>query len=1213
VAARARIRFSTSGAGKVTGAFNKVGGAAGSAGGRVGKFGTSAGGAFYKIMRNVGRITMFSAGVQKMGKSASESKRDIKGFADGSVTALSGLSKKFSELRRQYYFFKFAGQKLAAPVTWAMGEKKPKGKSEKVRRTKDGDLFRSIHTQEERNARRKAAIERRLIVETARLKADLEKKAFREAVKARTKLLSRKYNLPKKEKIIYRKFDPSSMAEAIEHKRRALLSKKFEADSAERKRRALLSKKFLRPDIPRAKVPKPDIPGVKAPKQDIKGVEKATSVWGRFLNMLSGGGRALSSVAKKIFNLKNALTVLVAAFVAVSVAGGAAFVYIGYKTAQFAKRMVVDFMSIREAFRSYEISLGGIIKNTYALGKMMKFATKYAAEYPAMFEEVLDTFRSLAALPALKPMFRRADEKDLKNIMNIIQGFATLDPIQGVKGAGIALREALSGDMRSIRRRFEISAHAIAEAGGYTLNEITKDSQKALKAFGEFVKLNVPAKSMADAAMNIGIQIGNLRDQYRSFVNDMMKSTGAYWEVVTAISSLNDWLTKVFASPIVKEWAMDAGKHMRAFVATLKTILSEVDWTKYLKEGDLLGGVVEAAKRISIVLRTIIEEWKSPFLTFVSKIAKVLMEGLPPIIKDVVKTLGALFYEGMVAAGKASGKAFMGGLLSTLVKGVLPRGLPEAMSEGWGKRRKAKKEAKGDKGITDKFKDLGARAKGIFDYELGRDKKEIVTPELSLKEHKYHLESLKQQLLAYKMIGTSKKDLKGITNSLAEAEKNLTRARALEEWRKTGGKEQEEAQKQMEGYDKAILKAAKSGKKVDLGIYIKKFDLQEKLDALAEMYDKTVDQKNAWTDLVSMVKAAPDSLKDWLDKYKMAKKDAGALLLVVKKLQEVAEGKVPDIKREDYIELLKKRIELTEEATKKEKKYKKELAKIPRNIAKNLANLAGGIQSTILSFASKLQGAFIGIAKYGGEEAAPPPDLTGIPTKRKTKQDRYEELRQKSIKARSEGREWDFRRMVMEKIGDVSMVPKGMFGMGRAGMTYREGLGAGEGKKVPPYISYILQGIQKAVVERKGAGEFPGGRKALAEMRMALLEKAVPFTKHRSEERAGLYAKMAGAQTDLMKATMETVRADIKMQQDQLKELRNNVANTKMALSKSDTVARWLENIASGIRGSLSSNRIPQTSTIPSAQIGNSKITQSNPKTVTFEQGGYIWEAMAAG
>jgi hypothetical protein len=573
--ARARVRFSTSGANKVTGAFGSVGMAAGGAQGRVGKFGTGIGGVFYKVMRNVGRLTMFSAGVQKMGKSATGAKRSIEGMADGSITALSGMSKKFAELRRQFHFFGFAAQKIASPFKRLFG-----------------------------------------ISDAKKTKAPTKDTSERQASRSNA--------------ILYRKYTST-------------------AEDAARKRKEILSRKYITGEGP-----------------STVGIAASTTAWQKFLAVLTSGGGKISSIAAKILNLRNAVKVLVASLVILSVAGGIAFVAIGYQTAKFAKRAVTDFMSIREAFRQYEISLGGIIKNTYAMGKIMKFATKYASEYPAMFEEVVDTFRGLAALPALKPMFRRADTQDLKKVMDIIQGFATLDPIQGVKGAGIALREALSGDMRSIRRRFEISAHAIAAAGGYAMEEITQDSEKALKAFHAFIKLNVPAKSMADAAMTIGIQVGNLKDKYRSFVNDIMKSTGAYFSVVTALNALNDWLTKVFASPVIKQWATAAGKHIRAFVETLKAVLSSVDWDKYLKSGDLLGGVVESIQKVTLFLKTIVGQWIAPFLVFVRKVAVVLWEGLVPVVKESVKMMGKLFLVGMVETGKMAAIGFAHGFMRKL-------------------------------------------------------------------------------------------------------------------------------------------------------------------------------------------------------------------------------------------------------------------------------------------------------------------------------------------------------------------------------------------------------------------------------------------------------------------------------------------------------------------------------------------------------------------
>jgi hypothetical protein len=145
--------------------------AAGGAQGKVGRFGTGIGGVFYKIMRNVGRLTMFSAGMQKMGKSATGAKRNIEGMADGSITALSGMSKKFAELRRQFHFFGFAAQKIASPfkklfgVRDAKAIKAPaKGASEQQASRSNALLYRKYtSTAEDAARKRKEILSRKFI------------------------------------------------------------------------------------------------------------------------------------------------------------------------------------------------------------------------------------------------------------------------------------------------------------------------------------------------------------------------------------------------------------------------------------------------------------------------------------------------------------------------------------------------------------------------------------------------------------------------------------------------------------------------------------------------------------------------------------------------------------------------------------------------------------------------------------------------------------------------------------------------------------------------------------------------------------------------------------------------------------------------------------------------------------------------------------------
>lgn len=1153
MAAKARVQFSTSGASSITGAFSKVGRSATGAGGKVGKFGSGIGSVFYKVMRNVGRMTMFSAGMQRIGKSAQSARLDLKGFSDGTVTALSAVSKKFAELRRQYHFFKFAGEKLAAPFKWASG----KGKAPPTK-----------------------------------------------APKKQTK----------EDEILYRKFT----------------------------------------------------------SKEPPGAGKAASSWNKFFMVLRGGEGAFSRITKKIFNLKNVLKVLVVALTAVSVAGGVAFVAIGYQTAKFAKRVIFDFMNIREAFRQYEISLGGIIKNTHALGKVMNFATKYAAEYPAMFEEVLDTFRSLAALPALKPMFQKADEQDLKRLMDIVQGLATLDPLQGVRGAGIALREALSGDMRSVRRRFEIPAKAIADAGGYALEEITQDSEKALKAFHAFIQLNVPAKSMADAAMNIAIQVGNLHDKYRSFTNTMMKSTGAYWEVVTALSSINDWLTKVFASTGVKEWAARIGGSIRALVATLKGTMSDIDWSGYIDSGKIVEGLTEAAVKIAVFFRAMAEKFSAPFLVAVTKISKILWSGLMPVIGTLVKAMANVFWEGMKAAGKASMDSFASGLASgavftsiasfiynamvtigkaagtafmsafvgamTLTGSLLSapasffEGLGETASKKWGPDDTV---TVGLKSLADvlqtasdywgKAPDLGEalsidgsklssdanKAKedldklknsiiDLYDVEVRKISPEVVTPETPIKQQEWKVRDLKTQLKASEQIGDSLARQKSIINALERAEKGLARARALKVWEADYAGDRAAAVEQMKEYEAAVLSASKAGKDLGIDFYVEKGNLQVVLDNFDDLYGKVVDQKDAFKDLQSAIRSALGSMDGWTEKYKIAKKGAGSLLIVVQKLQDMISGKTP-IKSDVLLALLKKRTELTDKNIAKEKQYRKEIINTAKAIAQSLIGLASRLQSSILSFTDTLKDAFLGIPKYedGGAQV---PDTSRYDRDRVGKirevgeQGPYDYGGSEVGKVREVGAQEikdigslgaAFGQKVLDKIKDIMMIPADMFGMGRAAMTYGEGYGQdalGQEGGIPAYIKYMLDGIRQAMAGG-GISDAAAGRQALAEMRMGLLERALPHTAPGSEERAEIYAKMAGAQADIMKATLDAALEEIKMQKDQLAAAQETATNTSLALTKSDEVIQAIQKINIQAAPSMGS---------PSA-IGNEGLSDLNP------------------
>jgi hypothetical protein len=517
----------------------------------------------------------------------------------------------------------------------------------------------------------------------------------------------------------------------------------------------------------------------------------------------------------------------------------------------------------------------------------------------------------------------------------------------------------------------------------------------------------------------------------------------------------------------------------------------------------------------------------------------------------------------------------------------------------YGKKKKGLSISAGAEWDEGGFK---SKIRKAYQDSMAENKPEVVTPDVPIEDQELHIKHLQREIAAAEKVGASKKRQKALTNTLEEAEKKLAGAIRIRNWEAKQGIERGETLKQHAALEAAELKAAKAGKILTAEHYEQKEALRQALEEYTKQYGAVVEQKFAVGDLISMLKSAPDSLKAWIEQYKIGKKDAGALLLVVKKLNDIASGKVK-AKPADFLALLKKRIQLTDDNIKKEKEYQKQLAQIPKNIAQSLTQLAGGLQSSILSFVDKLSGAFIGIGKWAGAEAEP--EAKPIPTSgrikgrtarkaaRKAAEDR---VRQKLVEKEKErvanikaGRESAFRQRVIRKIGKGIMVPENIFGMGRKGMTYQAGLGRGAGDKVPPYITYMLKGIEKATVTKEGPAEFAQGRKAMAEMRMALLEKAIPFTPYRSEERAEIYAKMAGAQTDIMKGTMDAAMADVQMQENQLTELKENRKNTGLAVDLSKEVIHMLDLLVKA------GKRTP-TIKVGTADIAG-KTSEANPST----------------
>ena len=324
------------------------------------------------------------------------------------------------------------------------------------------------------------------------------------------------------------------------------------------------------------------------------------------------------------------------------IAGGIAVVAgiaAGAATAAFTS-WAMSVLKTTESFRMLEISLYGATKSWEAVGTASAFAKQYAAEYPAMYGDVMKALQSFAYIPALKPMIKEGDVSAMKEMMHIVQGLMTMRPEQGVGGAIMALREALAGNWRSLMYRFDVPIASIAASAGMTMEQMKQSPEQAIKALKSFINEFVGAETMAMMAKNLGIQVGNLRDKYEMWL-DVLGKTGVYAKVVDYLVKLNDWMDALMKSEKMQNWTKQINTALEAVVDGIVEVFTKgIDWENITDFASLMKALSKVADNAAEALGKLWDNIKEPIFAGLKAAFKFAADAIKPVVKEVFFPIG---------------------------------------------------------------------------------------------------------------------------------------------------------------------------------------------------------------------------------------------------------------------------------------------------------------------------------------------------------------------------------------------------------------------------------------------------------------------------------------------------------------------------------------------------------------------------------------------
>lgn len=263
----------------------------------------------------------------------------------------------------------------------------------------------------------------------------------------------------------------------------------------------------------------------------------------------------------------------------------------------------------------YQLQMKGALGTHRIAKRIVGWAMEYAKKAPTTFEAIMEALTGFARISGIKPMLMDMENlnENLSGLMQIAVGLQAIDPMQGMMGALFALREALTGNMRSLRMRFEIMPAAIAATIGKSVDVIKKSPELFLKAMRKYVLEEVGEKTMFELSQMLDVQADNIFDSLKQIATNIGESgflqavTSTVMAVANATAELQQRMMRLGTAKRIGE----------ALTATWKAMVNAAKGATEWVVEKFLGRSVDLSKDLSIAVTEIAE-------VFSDKIPKAL-------------------------------------------------------------------------------------------------------------------------------------------------------------------------------------------------------------------------------------------------------------------------------------------------------------------------------------------------------------------------------------------------------------------------------------------------------------------------------------------------------------------------------------------------------------------------------------------------------------
>jgi hypothetical protein len=203
----------------------------------------------------------------------------------------------------------------------------------------------------------------------------------------------------------------------------------------------------------------------------------------------------------------------------------------------YASKQVFDFganiVKTTEEVRGYNIALYGMMNTHSGVNDMMRVAEKVTKDMPIGFKTIQESIKGLVLIGQVRDMLKNTQdiEKVMGSLFKIVVGLSQIQPEWGAKGAIFSLRNALTGDLRSLQRRFELPVRAIYSAEGVPLQDLQYQPEKMVETLDTYISSFYSEETLKMSSNQFSAILEKIQGSWVKFISSI--GEGGFYDAIT--------------------------------------------------------------------------------------------------------------------------------------------------------------------------------------------------------------------------------------------------------------------------------------------------------------------------------------------------------------------------------------------------------------------------------------------------------------------------------------------------------------------------------------------------------------------------------------------------------------------------------------------------------------------------------------------------------